>query len=182
MADKNEDSGVSMSTLIHVGVEFLCAAGLVYWVNSKIGKINDLEEHSKTLAEKCNKYEEIIAQQQQIIIKHDHMISQLYSAISGKKMPQSQYPQSHMKHPRQPSDTTQENRTVKRKPKKPVGQAFDEAEEEVESTILDTEADEMLAEELAELRSGESATQFCEEGQCPVDEPPQVRNKKKLKS
>jgi len=131
-SESNDGSSINMSTLIHVGIELVCASGLVYWVHSKHSALQqDIAELMKRNAE----YETIIKQQQEIIMKHDQIIGQLYATMKGNvgsyPMPQQRRPQPMSQHsmpqqsmapqqpsPRRPPPQSNPQTKPKRKPKR----------------------------------------------------------------
>lgn len=82
MSQKSEtsESNISMSTLIHVGVELVVTAGLVYWAHSKV---STMASQMAELNDKVNKYEDILKNQGDVIAKHEMAIRQLYGAMQN---------------------------------------------------------------------------------------------------
>lgn len=71
-----QNAGMDMKTLIHVGIELVVMAGMAFWMNKKIGAV---EAGQVALVAQMKKYEEIIAQQNSVISRHDAMLRQIFT-------------------------------------------------------------------------------------------------------
>jgi hypothetical protein len=64
-----------MKMLIHVGVELVVMAGLAFWMNKRIGVV---ESGVQGCMSQMKKYEEILAQQSNVLSKHDAILRQIF--------------------------------------------------------------------------------------------------------
>ena len=136
---------VNAVTLFHVGAEFVVIAGVTFWLNRRI---SGLEEKINILNDTIQKYEETMARQNQLLMRHEQIIRQITGAPPLPTSP----PQENGGGPQQP-------RPQQPRPQQPQTPIATTPREDVpppqveESDISDTELDKLLGDELATLKS-----------------------------
>lgn len=152
MAEKS-NSSVSMTTIIHAGVELVILGGLFYWIKTTTG---GLQDQITSLTDKVNKYDDLLKRQSEVIAQHENALRQIHSMLQGISQPKpTQKPTPKSNNPR--SNIAQ---TFKGKQNKPAVEA------------ADADLDSLLEEELGELRdNGTSKLDniVCNDDECVLD-------------
>ncbi len=165
-----EAGGVNMTMIIHIAVELLVTAGLAFWIYSRTNK---LQEEIKDLKETINKYEEVITKQGEFITRHENALAQIFNMLNPGNQHGHQPPPMKNKQPQPPrgnqpspqfhkGNPPQQFHRGSQKPpklnvKRPKVEEVYEEEDEGEQTEDEenvTQLDDLLAEELQDLRNG----------------------------
>lgn len=139
---------MSMTTLIHAGIELIAIIGVAFWLNSKISAA---QVHSSALEEKIKEYDAIFKRQGEIIANHENALRQIYSMLNNGN--NAGNPPNNKKQ--------QMSKKPVNKPKippKPVKQEDSEEENENDS---DENLDELIKDEIEEMSC--SVDGICEE-------------------
>ena len=75
-------NNINSVLLCHIGVEFVVIAGITFYLNKKI---NSLDDKINIMRDTLLKYEEIIQNQQQMLIRHEQIIRQLTGGIQSQQ-------------------------------------------------------------------------------------------------
>lgn len=162
-------SNIDTSTLIHVGVELVVVGGLAFWVHRKT---SNLQDKLTELNEKVNRYEDILKRQGELIAAHENALRQIFSVLQlheeepvNHSRPKRTYTNersninktfSKARNTSQPKPrNVVKKSSISREPKFRRKQEPESDQNESEDET-NTGMDDMLAEELKELRSGNS--------------------------
>lgn len=168
ISSPTEAGGVNMTMIIHIAVELLVTAGLAFWIYSKTNK---LQEEIKDLKETINKYEEVMMRQGEFITRHENALTQIFNVLNPGNQHGNQPPPMKNKQPQptrgnqppqfQKGKPPQQFHRGSQKPPKPnikqpkVEEVYEEDEgEQTEDEGNVTQLDDLLAEELQDLRNG----------------------------
>lgn len=172
-------SNISMSTIIHVGIECVMIGGVVYLITSKT---NALQDQITVLNDTIKKQNEQLTVQADLITKHENAIRQLYTTIQQIPINQQQFasqPQTYSHQERSQVQQNNENQNfvdkhykpqqVPRQSNKqpsPQRQLPRQKKEKVIEEPQVQEIDDLLMEELNELNH---ENKECEDEGCIID-------------
>lgn len=108
MSSQTPPASISTTTLIHVGVEIVVAAAIVYWVHSRT---KGLDDQITILSNKIDKLEELIKKQGDIIAHHENALRQFHAMMQGfpnEHPSKTSHSSSKPKH----NDTSQNRKNV----------------------------------------------------------------------
>lgn len=94
-------------TLIHVGVELVVVAGITFWLNRRISSV---QGEVGQLNEKLAEFEKVIAQQAQLLHRHEQILNQIFGGSPSGQIQSAPSPQHAVQQSRSPRRASQTSR------------------------------------------------------------------------
>jgi uncharacterized coiled-coil protein SlyX len=155
---------INAMTICHIGAEFVVIAGLSFWLNRRI---SNLEEKIDIQTETINKYEAMINQQHEMLLRHDQILRQMmgipHSSGRGDELNQQPRSKQDPAKPNNPQKINQSNQSLGLDQQRQQTRAFFKEDPQSysieESDISDTELDQLIGnDELSILKGLERET------------------------
>src|SRR5207253_6571164 len=158
---------MDMTTIIHIGVELLVAAGLAFWIHSKTSK---QQEQITALEQKVTEYEKILKNQGEVLTAHENFLRQLYGNMQQQGKIQTPQPvkggaQGTPKgNIPSPKGNNQNNKKqpVKKPTKEKQVESISDDEEDNRQYSTPEDLDDLIRDEISGL-------QECEDGECEIE-------------